>query len=162
MNQDVSFGRQCPYNFGTGGLLPQTFGQQTYVRPPKMKIKLVWSLQYKLVTISTISTSKYCMLICRLSRCRLVFTIHHFVRINLLIIIAFLVNTKKYQHHTVSIHFSALCPYSERNSRRNNGCMERYTGCLLNPGHCQSLSPESVFVSDLKNLQIPDRSLQMP
>ena len=120
-----------------------------------MKIKLVWSLQYKLVTISTISTSKYCMLICRLSRCRLVFTIHHFVRINLLIIIAFLVNTKKYQHHTVSIHSSALCPYSERNSRRNNGCMEPYTGCLVNPGHCQSLSPESVFVSDLKKSPNP-------
>ena len=43
------------------------------------------------------------MLIFRLSRCRLVFIIHHFVRINLLIIIAFLVNTKKSQHQTVLI-----------------------------------------------------------
>ena len=84
--------------FPTGGLL-------TCVRPPKKKISKVWSLQYKLVTISTISTSKFCMLIFRLSRCRLVFIIHHFVRINWLIIIIFLVNTKKYQHCTVPIQF---------------------------------------------------------
>ena len=106
MNQDLSSGRLWVTALSTLPCFP-TGGLLTCVRPPKKKISKVWSLQYKLVTISTISTSKFCMLIFRLSRCRLVFIIHHFVRINWLIIIIFLVNTKKYQHCTVPIHFSA-------------------------------------------------------